>query len=77
MSKKYFRVLYLYDQLKIGKVVIMSESADYFEVDRRTIQRDMNEIRCYLAERQVIDSAVIEAVVFDKSKGGYVLESVA
>lgn len=57
-GKKYFRVLYMYDQMKAGKVVVTTDAINMFDVDRRTIQRDLNEIRCYLADRKVLDGTV-------------------
>lgn len=74
---KYFRVLYMYDQMKVGKVIVTNEASNMFEVDKRTIQRDLNEIRCYLADRKVLDGTVVDTVVYDKNKGGYVLREVA
>ena len=76
-GKKYFRVLYVYDQMKAGKVIVTTDAINMFDVDRRTIQRDLNEIRCYLADRKVLDGTVTDTVVYDKNKGGYVLKEVA
>ena len=76
-GKKYFRVLYMYDQMKAGKAVVTNDAINMFDVDRRTIQRDLNEIRCYLADRKVLDGTVTDMVVYDKSKGGYILKEVA
>lgn len=67
----------MYDQMKAGKVVVTTDAINMFDVDRRTIQRDLNEIRCYLADRKVLDGTVTDMVVYDKSKGGYILKEVA
>lgn len=63
--------------MKVGKVIVTNEASNMFDVDKRTIQRDLNEIRCYLADRKVLDGTVVDTVVYDKNKGGYVLREVA
>lgn len=49
-GQKYYRVLYLYDHLKSGDLINPKDTARLFEVDQRTVQRDISDIRCYLAD---------------------------
>ena len=47
---KVLRVLSLYSRLLEGKLLIKREEAFRFCVDERTVQRDLDDIRAYLAE---------------------------
>lgn len=67
------RVLRMYDRLMSGKLVNKSEAAQQFDVDERSIQRDLEEIRCYLHER-INDYGVINELVYDRRQNGYRLE---
>lgn len=70
-SHKYYRILYLYDCFKDGKIVTISNFAGLFEVDQRTIQRDINDVRCYLANIKAVHGCKNGEIVYDRSKGGY------
>lgn len=72
-SGKSERVLKMYDRLMSGKLVNKSEAARHFEVDEKSIQRDLEEIRCYLHER-VNDYGVTNEVIYDRKQNGYRLE---
>lgn len=75
--QKYYRVLYLYDHLKGGELVNSMNTATLFEVDRRTFQRDISDIRCYLANGLVLHGDCNEAIVYNRSKGGYEMKKIA
>ncbi|MGI6648996.1 MAG: helix-turn-helix transcriptional regulator [Bacillota bacterium] len=47
---KAYRLLYLYDKLLKGYAIVKKEVSDYFAVDDKTIQRDIEELRAYLYE---------------------------
>ena len=47
------RLLELYTRLEQGAVLKKSNSAQEFHVMQRSIQRDMKDLRCFLAERHV------------------------
>ena len=67
----------MYDHLKAGRTIVVSDASNLFRVDRRTIQRDINEIRCYFADCNALDGSNLGIIVFNKTRGGYVLENVA
>lgn len=74
---KCYRVLYLYDHLKGGELINPENTASLFEVDQRTVQRDISDIRCYLADELALHGNFTETVVYDRSKGGYLLKKIA
>lgn len=76
-SQKCFRVLYLYDHLKGGELVSTQNIANLFEVDYRTIQRDISDIRCYLADGLALHGICNETIVYNRSKGGYLIRKIA
>ena len=49
-ENKGFRLLQLYERLSRGEVVSKAELAQKFAVTDKTIQRDIEELRSYLAE---------------------------
>ncbi|WP_332236849.1 helix-turn-helix transcriptional regulator [Sporolactobacillus sp. KGMB 08714] len=48
-SNKIERILFFYDKLMTGDIVSKSELAQHFDVHERTIRRDVQDIRYYLA----------------------------
>lgn len=69
MDKKVERIIKLYSYLLEGKVINKKEEANRFEVNQRTIQRDIDDIRMYFAN----DMNVNWQVVYERSKNGYIL----
>ena len=69
---KNFRTLDIYVRLCEGKTVNKAEEARRFNVDERSIQRDIDDIRAFLDERNTAsgDSRTIE---YDRSKKGFVM----
>lgn len=63
---KVTRVLFLYEKLTKGEVLNKHDLASYFGVNPRSIQRDIDDIRMYLAERHTG-----EEVNYDHTKKGY------
>lgn len=72
---KYYRLLCLYDYLTKGGTVYVQKAACLFGVDKRTILRDISDIRCYLADSQAINGFCTSSIVYNKNKCGYVLEN--
>ena len=73
-SDKIQRVLQLYAKLSDGYVVNKSEEAQNYGVNERSIQRDIDDIRCFLdadAER----TGIINSVIYDRAEKGYRLET--
>lgn len=70
---KAFRMLSMYDRLSEGQVLIKSEEADRFGVNEKSIQRDIEEIREYLAE-QTVQTGNRRRLVYDYNQHGYRIE---
>ena len=71
---KIVRVLQIYEKLSEGYIVNKAEEAQSFSVNERSIQRDIDDIRCFLdvdTERTGIENTVI----YDREQKGYRLES--
>ncbi len=66
------RVLTIYSKLVQGKMVNKQQEADYYKVDARTIQRDIDDIRTFLDNAR--DKDVINHVVYDRKLKSYKLE---
>lgn len=67
------RVLELYQQLNMGQPVRKEEAATHYGVDERSIQRDIDDIRAFLAEQAAITGDRI-TVAYDRQKKGFVLK---
>ncbi len=77
MEAKYLknaRTLDMYERLCEGKTLHKSEEASRFHVDERSIQRDIDDIRAFLAEREVTTGTDHRRIVYDRKKNGYVLQ---
>lgn len=67
MDKKVERVLNIYDRLLAGEIIHKGAEAERFQVNVRTIQRDLEDIRAYFAENP---DAKLE-LKYDRNKKGY------
>ena len=63
------RILSMYDRLLKGGVLVKAEEATRFDVDTRTIQRDLDDIRAHLSEEGARD----RELVYDRNRMGYVV----
>ena len=73
-SDKIFRVLQIYSKLSDGYVVNKAEEAQNYGVDKRSIQRDIDDIRNFLdmdSER----TGIANTVIYDRNSNGYRLET--
>lgn len=75
-EKKYKidRTLSIYSKLMNGYIVNKAEEANYFGVNERSIQRDLDDIRAFL-EMESGNSGYINTVIYDRSLRGYRLET--
>ncbi len=67
------RILDIYTRLSEGRIINKSQEAQKFGVDERSIQRDIDDIRAFLAERRsdkVTDSRMIE---YDHKQKGFIM----
>ncbi len=69
------RILSIYTKLMNGTVVNKAEEAKRFGVNEKSIQRDIEDIRCYL-EAESEDAGAINNVVYDRERKGYRVEQV-
>ena len=74
-NDKIERVLRIYTKLLNGNLVNKTEEAIRYGVDKRSIQRDMDDIRNYLAIEQAAGGSVY-SIVYDRKKKGYQMEKV-
>lgn len=66
------RLLQIYSKLVSGEILKKKELAQYFHVTQRSIQRDIEALRCFFAEQ-----GLHQNVVYDKHTHGYRLENLA
>ena len=64
------RVLSIYTKLMNGSVVNKAEEANRFGVNEKSIQRDVEDIRCYL-ETSAEDAGIDTTVIYDRLLKGY------
>jgi predicted DNA-binding transcriptional regulator YafY len=69
------RVLGIYTKLMSGGVVQKAEEARRYEVNDRTIQRDIDDIRNFL-ESDAENTGIINSVIYDRMEKGYRLEQI-
>lgn len=68
------RLLKIYHRLQGGRVLNKASLADEFGVTPRSIQRDMESLRCFLMEQEV---GIDQDIIYDRRAGGYRLVSVS
>ena len=66
------RLLQMYSKLVNGEVLKKKELAQHFHVTERSIQRDIEALRCFFAEE-----GLAQNVVYDKQIHGYRMEAPA
>lgn len=66
------RLLQIYSKLVNGETLKKKELAQHFHVTERSIQRDIEALRCFFAEQ-----GLLQDVVYDKRTRGYRLENPA
>lgn len=64
------RILKIYSQLVNGDILRKKELAQRFHVTERSIQRDMEALRCFFAEE-----GLQQDIIYDRTARGYRLES--
>ena len=69
------RILGIYTKLLSGNIVNKLKEAQEYGVNERTIQRDIEDIRCYM-ETEAERTGCINSVVYDRVKKGYRLEQI-
>ena len=72
---KIARILDLYTKLMNGHLISKGEEAERYGVNERSIQRDIDDIRCYL-ENDALQHGVMNSIIYDREKKGYRLEQI-
>ncbi|MEG2428315.1 MAG: WYL domain-containing protein, partial [Clostridium sp.] len=67
------RVLEIYTKLCQGKTILKRESAKVYGVDERSIQRDIDDIRAFLDEQEVMGENCGRKIVYDRIKKGFIM----
>ena len=70
-GNKSFRILNIYERLNKGELLNKTELANDFAVGEKTIQRDIDDLRSYIAEQHPYESEI--AIKYDRKKNGYYL----
>ena len=70
-ENKGFRLLHIYERLVKGECLNKENLASSFNVTTKSIQRDIDDLRTYLAESYCND--VESCIKYNKQKGGYYL----
>lgn len=70
-GNKGFRLLSIYERLNKGETIEKAQLAECFGVTQKTIQRDIDDLRAYLAETHFVENEV--AIKYDKLRKGYYL----
>ena len=65
-EKKSSRLLSLYAQFVGGQVIKKAELADYYHISERSVQRDIEELRCYLANH-----GADQEIIYDSQEKGF------
>lgn len=70
-GNKGFRLLNMYELLNRGELIKKAELAKRYGVTEKTIQRDIDELRMYLANTRFVDGEI--SILYDRSRSGYYL----
>ena len=72
-KSKNYRTINMYVRFCEGKTINKTEEAQRFGVDERSIQRDIDDIRIYLADRKIIGLGECRNIIYDRMQKGYVM----
>ncbi|WP_313530753.1 helix-turn-helix transcriptional regulator [Anaerotignum sp.] len=70
-GNKGFRLLSIYENLNKGEVISKTQLSEQFKVSEKTIQRDIDDLRAYLADTHFAEGEV--SIKYDRLRGGYFL----
>ena len=70
-GNKGFRLLSIYERLIKGEAIAKAQLADSFGVTQKTIQRDIDDLRAYLAETHMAENDI--AIKYDRVRNVYYL----
>lgn len=70
---KNYRILALYLKLCEGKSISKAEEAQRYHVDERSIQRDIDDIRAFLTERNALDNTECRTIEYDRAQKRFIM----
>ena len=70
-GNKSFRILNIYERLNKGELLNKTTLVNDFGVGEKTIQRDIDDLRAYLAEQHQFENEI--SIKYDRKKNGYYL----
>lgn len=73
-SSKHSRILDFCTRLLEGHILYKQQEAERYAVTPRSIQRDINDLRIFFAERMARDGSSCE-LIYDRACGGYLLRT--
>lgn len=75
-KNKTYILLYMYSELKEGRVLIKDDIIDKFEINERTFYRYIKEIKEFILQESVESNGQLigEELISDKEKDGYILK---
>lgn len=73
-TSKSSRVLELYSMLLKGQILRKQDLAEYYGVNSKSIQRDIELIRSFLADT-ALQQGLYQTIVYDSKEKGYKLTS--
>lgn len=73
-ADKVYRVLSMYMQMLEGGIIDKESAAERYDVNERSIQRDIVDIREFM-DKKSLQTGNSNTVVFDRSRGGYRLKN--
>lgn len=74
-TDKVERVLGIYTKLLSGALINKIEEANNYNVNERSIQRDIDDIRLYM-EKGLLENGMYNSIIYDREKKGYRLEKI-
>lgn len=67
---KHNRVLTIYKKLLDGEIINKAEEARIFNVNERSIQRDIDDLRCFFSDNTA-DGGISQELIYSKELNGY------
>lgn len=72
LHMKTIRILSLFERLSHGQIINKKEEAKRFNVNEKTIQRDLEDLRTYFSEFK--HNLAVESIVYERKHKGYSLK---
>ena len=67
------RVLDIYTRFMEGEVIRKREAADFYRINERSVQRDIDYIRAFLDDRRVYEPQDNRRIEYDRLQKGFIM----